>query len=164
MYVGRGSKRSIVKLLLNEPRYREIIKIEIGLIIQRELRVLSSKKTSSLLRDKSKEGILSFSWDSMWKELAVNTPTLLNILEAVFSSKPIPLAKIQPTICMVAAILSKFMNPTMNLVQSYISILLHAGHCSKQVCLSFTASLGIIGVTASFLIHYFRYFVGYKSP
>ena len=82
------------------------------------------------------------------------TPTLLNILEAVFSSKPIPLAKIQPTICMVAAILSKFMNPTMNLVQSYISILLHAGHCSKQVCLSFTASLGIIGVTAFFLIHH----------
>ena len=70
----------------------------------------------------------------MWDELAVKTPTLLTILEAVFSCKATGLSKIWPVTCIVVAIMAKFMNPAVNLVQSYISILLHAGHCSKQVC------------------------------
>ena len=125
---------SIVKQILREPQYKELMIVQIGLLIQRELRVLASRKENSLLRNKSKDALLSFSWDSMWQELAVKTPTLLTLLETVLSCKTMSLAKIQPIPCTIIAILAKFMNPALNLVQSYISILLHAGHCSKQVC------------------------------
>ena len=65
----------------------------------------------------------------------MKTPTLLTILETALSCKAMSLSTIQPIPCTIIAILAKFMNPALNLVQSYISILLHAGHCGKQVCM-----------------------------
>ena len=62
-YIGRGNKVSIVKQFLREPQYKELIIVQIGLLIQRELRALASRKGNSLLRNKSKEAFLSFSWD-----------------------------------------------------------------------------------------------------
>lgn len=124
---------SIVKQILNEPQCREILLVQIGLLIQRELRLLASKKENSLLRDKSKAALLSFSWEKMWQEISVKTPTLLTILETVLSCKTISFSRLQPIPCIIIAILAKFIKPDLNIVQSYISILLHAGHCSKQV-------------------------------
>ena len=69
----------------------------------------------------------------MWKELSVNASTLLGVMEAILSHKTSPLERIQPVICMAVSILMKFINPCMNFVQSYISLILHAGHSSKQV-------------------------------
>ena len=57
-YVGRGNRMSVVKQILREPQYKELI---IVLIIQQELRVLASRKEDSKLRNKSKEALLSFS-------------------------------------------------------------------------------------------------------
>ena len=125
-----------MKQVLRDPHYKEIVKTKIGQIIQRELKVLASKKENCMQRNKSKDSLLSFSWASLWSELSLKTPTLLNILETVVSRKTVALSKIQPVVCTVIAILAKFMNPSMNVIQSYISILLHAGHCSKQVGLS----------------------------
>ena len=125
-----------MQLLLNDPKYRDIIVTKLGAMIQKQLRVLGSRRTKSLLHDKSKAGFLSFSWEAMWRELAIHTPTFLGLLEAVLSCKTAAFTRTQPVICMVVAIIAKYMNPTMNVVQSYISILLHAGHCSKQVMFS----------------------------
>ena len=87
---------SVVKQILREPQYKELIIVKIGLTIQQELRVLASRKEDSMLRNKSKEALLSFSWDSLWQELAVKTPTLLTILETALSCKAMSLSTIQP--------------------------------------------------------------------
>ena len=123
-----------MKQIVSDPQYKDVIIVQIGLLIQREVKVLASLKENSLLRDKSRDTLLSFSWDKMWQELAVKTPTLLTILETILSCKTISFSKLQPIPCIIIAILAKFVNPQLNLVQSYISILLYAGHCSKQVC------------------------------
>ena len=156
-YIAHGNKVSIVKQFLREPQYKELIIVQIGLLIQRELRALASRKGNSLLRNRSKEAFLSFSWDSMWQELVAKTPTLLTILETVLSCKTMSLSKIQPILCIIIAILAKFINPALNLVQSYISILLYAGHCSKQV---HNCTLVLIHFM-HYAIH--RYLIGCKS-
>ena len=63
--------------------------IKLGLTILRELAVLGSKKSNSLLRDKLKTSLLSFSWKSMWMELEVTIPTLLRLLEATLNFKAV---------------------------------------------------------------------------
>ena len=65
---------------------------------------------------------------------------MVSLLESTLSSKVVPLTETQPIICMAIAILAKFKNPAMNLIQSYLSIVLYAGHSIKQV------SYGIVAI------------------
>ena len=69
---------------------------------------------------------------------------MVSLLESTLSSKVVPLTETQPIICMAIAILAKFKNPAMILIQSYLSIVLYAGHSIKQV------SYGIVAISYVF--------------
>ena len=124
-------------------------------MIQGELKTLGSKKANSILRNKTKAGLLSFSWDKVWKELEMHAPIFLGLLEAILRGKTAKISRTQPIVCMVVAIMAKYINSRMNVVQSYISLLLHAGHCSKQVKSNNRYNLGLYfeGVLSSAEAH-----------
>ena len=57
----------------------------------------------------------------------MHAPIFLGLLEAILSCKTAKISRTHPIVCMVVAIMAKYINPRMNVVRSYISLLLHAG-------------------------------------
>ena len=110
------------------------------------MKVLSSKKGSSLLRDRSVESIKSISWDGLAEEIQRKAPTLYGVLWACVSMKrrkrkrkgrPMKATKESPSDIAVlgvcTAILLRHHNQHMILLQRIIALILHSGHSSKQV-------------------------------
>lgn len=70
----------------------------------------------------------------MHREISTRAPVLLRILTAATKTR-----KDRPNqftvIGMCFALILKHRNPSLNLIQKIISLILYAGHSSKQVCL-----------------------------
>ena len=78
-YIGRGKRQSIAKAVLeNEALRREVI-TQIGLLLQREIKMICSDTHDSILRMKSKIALEKFTWERVWLELEENTPLLVSI-------------------------------------------------------------------------------------
>lgn len=101
---------------------------------------LSSDNHDSFLRLKSKPAIEHFTWESVWIELQKNAPILMSLLTNLIPQSKRNSEESKPPLCMCASILLKLQNPKMNLVQSMVSLVLKAGHATKQV-----AIISIIG-------------------
>lgn len=86
-----------------------------------------------MFRFKTVEQLKTFTWSMAEEELTERAPTLYNILRSV-SARDSSKAKLS-SVGMAAAILLRARNKKMSLVQSIISVILHAGHCSKKVLL-----------------------------
>ena len=97
---------------------------------------MTSDNAHSFLCSQSKADLKEFKWDRLHAELSDNAPTLLSILLAATKTRvPRPNAHIVVGTCV--AILLKHCNPKMSLLQKIISLVLYAGHASKQVLLCF---------------------------
>ncbi len=94
---------------------------------------MASNKVESVLRSQSKDDIKSFSWDVLHLELATNAPTLVSILSAATKTR-VARPNTKAVISTCAAVLLNHRNPKMSLLQKIISLILYAGHSSKQVC------------------------------
>ena len=107
--------------------------------ITRECKLLSSQKSS--LKYVSAKAVKTFKWKAMENEMKAVAPTLLAILRSAIikRSSPPDMRKV----CMAAALLLKARNKNMCLVQSFVSVLLYAGHCSKLVSHNCDASIYI---------------------
>ena len=87
-----------MKLLVDDPKYCDVIVTKLRGVIQGELKTLGSKKANSILRNKTKAGLLSFSWNKVWKELEMHAPIFLGLLEAILSCKTAKISRTQPIV------------------------------------------------------------------
>ena len=111
---------------------------EVANIVRKECRRVTSTKYPSVLRGKTKDDLLQFSWKGLLAEMHTRAPTLLAVLSAAAESmKQRRSQAIQPAcapfIGMAAAILLKCRNKRMCAAQHITSLVLNAGHSSTQV-------------------------------
>ena len=130
--VGRGNLTSIAGFVIKSPALKSKVLNEIQKIVGNEIKILCSDKEKSIFRDKSQHHLENFSWEPLCSELSSKAPVLLSIMKGCTPKKADP-ERIKPIICTCAAILLKFRNPKLCYFQAVISLLLHAGHASKQV-------------------------------
>ena len=105
---------------------------KMGIVMRTELQSMCSERANSILTSQSASDLLQFTWDKLLKELSLNAPTFLSILNALTQTRR-PRANRDAIIGICSAILLKFRFSKMIIVQKLISIILYAGHSGKQV-------------------------------
>lgn len=114
-------------------KYRTQILRYHSLKLKEEAKTLcSSTGDTCLLRSKLTDSILTIDWEALHRELCDKAPLLMSVLESVTPTKRQPCKK--AALCMCASVLLFAHTKNMSLIQRVISILLYAGHASKQVC------------------------------
>ena len=108
----------------------------------KEMTVLCSSESKSILRASSLEALNSFTWEKLSSELSAKAPTLYAVLDACVNvkrrGKVTPESKSRHSsrhavLGMCAAIILRNRHHHMNLVQRIVSLILHGGHSAKQV-------------------------------
>ena len=133
-YVGRGNCSSIAQAAVENTTLLPQIAMKLAAHLRRhEIVPICSDKHDSLLRLKSKPAVEHFTWESVWLELQQNAPTLLTLLTNLLPQSKRNSESSKPALCMCTSILLKLQNPKMNIVQSMVSLVLKAGHATKQV-------------------------------
>lgn len=94
---------------------------------------MSSDTHDSILWLKLKPALEIFSWETVWLELQQIAPTLMALLVGLLPPSKAELDSCRPPLCMCASILLKLTNSKVNLAQTVISLILKAGHATKQV-------------------------------
>jgi len=135
--LARGCSKQVAGECLKNPAIRNYIIQKIGKIVHVELCGLCSDKTASMLWKHSLEIFKEFTWDCLTSELLANTPVLMSILQRCTETKVERINR-KAVIGMCAVLLLKHHFIKMCLVQKIISLILHAGHASKQVIRIFT--------------------------
>ena len=130
-----GKVGSVVRFALKEPCMKTQVISKVGEIMKSELKLFCSKKFDSILLETSQAALEYFSWESMWLEMVKATPVIMSLFCGCLSQKANK-DKLKPIICMCTAVLAKCRNPKLCLMQSIISLILLAGHASKQVSIS----------------------------
>lgn len=93
-----------------------------------DVKHLCSDEVNSILRSKDPASLESFTWEKVAIEAKVHAPLTFGLL-ACISDKPSTVHMIG----YVVALLCRLHWSYMNLPQRLVSIILYAGHCSKQV-------------------------------
>ena len=111
--------------------------------IQKEMKFLCSKHANSILRATSEKKLSTFTWDQLAEELEGKAPTFFAMLMAFVSVKrrkktetrrPNSRCVSDKTVLGVCAgILLRHSSHHMNLVQRIVALILHSGHCAKEV-------------------------------
>lgn len=94
--------------------------------IMDEIQSLCHYESNSILRD-SDNVLRNFSWETMWHELALKVPTLLNLYKRLFRGGT------KALICFAISLVIKYRSPRMCLVQIVISNLMYGHGTGKQV-------------------------------
>lgn len=94
---------------------------------------MCTHRVDSILQQTSCESLSNFQWINLIGELQEHAPTLMTILNACTKTRRHKQNR-NGVIGMCAAMLLKFRNNRMSLVQKLISTILYAGHSGKQVC------------------------------
>lgn len=128
----RGKPQSVANQIMLDSRYCQSVLTRIGCVIGKEVASLCSDNLSSVLRKTEKENLMTFKWDELFQEATQYAPCLVKILVVAFKVMNKKKSYIQP-ISLIISLLCTFRRRTMNMVQKIISVILFAGHCSKQV-------------------------------
>lgn len=130
--VGHKNCKSIASAAVGNMKLRPHVVEKLARSIRmQELVPLCSDKHDSILRLKSKPALEHFSWETVWEELRVNAPLLLSFFSCLLPKRK--QQEVHPAICMLASIVLRLNNQKVNLVQSVVSLILRAGHATKQV-------------------------------
>ena len=132
--IARRSKASVVAQCMKDNVMFNYIIIRISRILQSELRKLCS--VDSLLKENSTTAFQEFSWNNLIKEIQDHAPLLLSVMTACTKTRSRRPNR-NSTIGMYIAMLLQYCYKNMCLVQKILSLVLHAGHSSKQVSLFF---------------------------
>ena len=146
--VGRKHRASIARQAMKDSQIKMKVLDILGRHVQKEMKLLCSKNTPSVLRDNSPDAVKKFSWNAVTSELETRAPTLFKVLMVLVVNRgfhqksnvaPKKSRTSKPThtavVGMCAAILMKNRNVHLNLVQRVLSLALHSGHASKHVSL-----------------------------
>ena len=94
---------------------------------------MASDRARSILQSQNPDDLKHFKWDTLLCELSTYAPLLRKLLELATKTKR-PQVNLKAVIGVCAAILINHRNSKMNLIQKITSLILYAGHASKQVC------------------------------
>ena len=130
--LARRSKRKLAGECLRDDKTRHSIILSLQKLIQTELKKLSSMQSSLL--DQSPDTLKSFTWNAIYDELKKNAPIFLSFLMAATQTKT-PRSNRIAVMCVCASVILKYRFKRINLFQKIVSLVLYAGHCSKQVSL-----------------------------
>ena len=143
--VGRRKSYSIALQSLKHKRIKvHILKILVK-EIRKELAALCTVKNESIMRSSQPSTLRDFSWESLVTEVKLAAPTLTAILDGsleVHTSpskekrrKTVKTRRVNKAaiVGLCTAILCRYRNQSMNLVQRLISVLMYKGGASKQV-------------------------------
>ena len=132
--LARGGKLSIAAQCLRDLDCRKHVVAGIGRVLRSELAVMCSKGFGSILRSTSPENLKSFSWHQVVAEMQACTPTLLHLLQSCMRTKRgFYKHKQKSIIGFLVSIMCKYRCQQMSLFQKMVSLVLYAGHSSKQV-------------------------------
>lgn len=132
-FVGRGRRKSIARAAVNNKSLFPEIVQSLCRTIKKEIKTVCSETHDSILKMKTKPALEQFTWKTVWLELQQNAPTLIDLLLGLLPASKSNLDSVRPALCMCASILLKLTNGKVNLVQTVISLVLKAGHATKQV-------------------------------
>lgn len=127
--VARKSHKEIaVECMKNKFTCQHAIRL-IGNKVKEEIRAISSSSVALVYQSKN-----SIKWSKFISAVSTCAPTLLSLLTSATKTRG-PRCNQSAVIGMCFALLLKHRNPKLNLVQKIISLILYAGHCSKQVAM-----------------------------
>lgn len=106
----------------------------VGKIVHSEVKKLCSESVQSVLLSSDPRTLQSFTWQDLKSELSIHAPVLKGILESTgVESRNRP--NFDAVVCLCIALLAKNRNPKMSLIAKIFSLILYAGHSSKEVLL-----------------------------
>ena len=112
----RRSTYAIVSDLMNNPGSRDYILKKIGIMLRKELTLMSSESMKSVFGSQSIADLKTFSWSKVLDELSYNAPIRLSILLSC-TYKHRPRINRDAIIGMCSAVLLKFHHSKMGMVQ-----------------------------------------------
>lgn len=130
--IARKSKKAVAAEALKDPVTKKYILKKLGNELAKEVRGMASDSTNSILQSQNPEHLKGFAWEMLLNELSKFAPVLKSLLSSATSTR-VHHSSTDAVIGMCAAILIKHRNSRMNLVQKINSLILYAGHSSKQV-------------------------------
>ena len=130
--VAHNKKYTIAAETLKDPILKGYVVDLIGKEVAKELKYMASTKADSVLQSQDVTQLKLFSWDVVLKELSEVGTTLKKILTCATKTRATR-SNTNVVIGICSAILLNHRNPKMNLIQKIISLILYAGHSSKQV-------------------------------
>ena len=77
--LARHSRCALMSELLKDPANTKYLLRRIGILLRRELALMCSDQTNSILRSQSMSDLRNFTWNSLLSELSLKAPTLLSI-------------------------------------------------------------------------------------
>lgn len=131
--LARGTKVGLLHRLLQSTGMKQHAADSLAQIVRREVQTLCSDTFASVFRERSQESMEHFSWDILLSELQIAAPISTRMLQACMTTKQAATAT--PVLVMFMAMLLKYRNSKMNMVQAMVSLILYAGHAGKKVML-----------------------------
>ena len=130
--MARGSKKAFADQAFKDLTTRSYLLECFSRQIRREIKSISSTKSTTCLRATTANEFQAFRWKILISEPSSKAPTLLSVLQSV-TRKRLHKPNTDGVVCMCAAIIAIHQNPTLSLVQKLVTVILFAGHASKQV-------------------------------
>ena len=130
-------------VLRSTPLRKNTINNISGILKKEAHQLCTTKHGSSILRKTASKDLTLFTWKKIVHELKLCAPVLYKFLKAVIVRKQkgaqkkfLKKQKYRSTssVGIAASIMLKCRNKFLSQAQSVLSVLLYAGHCSKQVC------------------------------
>ena len=143
--VGRNSHKSIALQCMKDKGIKMFLLKILAKDVQKELAALCAIKKRSILRQTEPLALQTFSWESFATEVKLTAPTLFAVLDGSLEVHiPPSREKRRKTgktrrvskaaiLGLCTAILCRYRNQSMNLVQRLLSVLLYKGGANKQV-------------------------------
>lgn len=103
----------------------------VGALLKKEVQCLCSEKVSQLLTNLPK--LSEFSWINYLEVIKSHAPFIVNLLLMILSGKKKKNEDVNRITGLIISIITCFKRNSLNIVQKIVSILLYAGHCSKEV-------------------------------
>lgn len=102
----------------------------LGNMVNDEIKAISSSRAGLVYQ--SKESMKGFKWSELLTIVSKSAPNLFTLLSFATKTHGARTNR-SAVIGMCFALLLKHRNPQLNLIQKIVSLILYAGHCSKQV-------------------------------
>lgn len=130
--IARKSHKTIAMEALKNVCTRKHIVMSPGKELAKEIKVMASDSANSILQSQNPDHLKQFSWDVLLHELSTYVPLLKSLLFSATKTR-VARSNTDAVVGMCAAILINHRNSKMSLIQKINSLILYAGHTSKQV-------------------------------
>ena len=130
--ITRGSKLSAALKCIEDKQIQKHIIRKIGQMLRNEIARMCSREVGSVLHQQGRDTLMKFSWNDVVTEATHHAPILLELLKSCTSTRR-PRSNRHSVISMCIAMLCKVRCNDMSLAHKILSLVLYAGHSSKQV-------------------------------